>query len=80
MDDVEVNIRKLRYRLKRQGMLELDVWLSRLEPALKTGDPAVGRAVMRMMECEIPELVAMMHGERPVPGILHPWLEHKHRF
>jgi len=75
VDDVEVNIRKLRYRLKRQGMLELDVWLSRLEPALKAGGPTVAHAIMRMMECEIPELVAMMHGERSVPSELRSWLE-----
>lgn len=75
VDDIEVNIRKLRYRLKRQGMLELDVWLSRLEPALESGDPAVGGAIMQMMGCEIPELVAMMHGERSVPSVLITWLD-----
>jgi len=80
VDDVEVNIRKLRYRLKRQGMLELDVWLSRLEPALEDGNADVRGAIMRMMECEIPELVAMMHGERSVSSELRSWLEHKHRF
>jgi len=69
------DIRKIRYRLKRQGMLELDVWLSRLEPALKSGETGIEREIMQLIECEIPELTAMMHGERPVPRVLRSWLE-----
>jgi len=70
-----LNIRKLRYRLKRQGMLELDVWLSRLEPALEIGDAELNASLMRFMQCESVELLAMMQGNQPIPELLRPWLE-----
>jgi len=70
-----LEIRKVRYRLKRQGMLELDTWLARLEPALLVGEPAVVRAIIQMLECDVPELLAVMRGECSVPITLRPWLE-----
>lgn len=75
MDVVEVNVRKLRYRLKRQGMLELDTWLSRLEPALESHDVEVNAALAQLMQCEPVELLAMMQGNQPVPELLRPWLD-----
>jgi len=74
MDEMDVNIRKLRYRFKRQGMLELDTWLSRLEPALESGDVELNIVLMQFMQCEPVELLAMMQGNQPVPELLRPWL------
>lgn len=74
MDDVEANIRKLRYRLKRQGMLELDTWLSHLEPVLESHDGELGRALGQLLNHEPDELMAMMRGRRSVPETLRPWL------
>lgn len=68
-------VRKLRFRLKRQGMAELDLWLSALEPALERGDEAVRASVEMLLDCEPPMLLAMMHGEEAVPEPLRPWLE-----
>ncbi len=74
MDKIELNIRKLRYRLKRQGMLELDTWLSRLEPTLEKHDEELSFAMVKLMNCEPTELLAMMQGNQPVPELLRPWL------
>lgn len=74
MPDVE--LKRLRYRLRRQGMLELDAWLSRLEPELGRM-PVPARAALARLLTEIPsvELLAMMHGERPIPPELAAWLQ-----
>jgi len=77
MNDVEINIRKLRYRLKRQGMLELDTWLSRLEPALENHDKELSNALDQLLNCEPDELLAMMRGRCSVPEALRPWLARK---
>jgi len=69
-----LNTRKLRYRLKRQGMLELDTWLSRLEPALEIHDQELSTELMQFMRYEPVELLAMMQGNRPVPELLRSWL------
>jgi len=75
MGEIDVNIRRLRYRLKRQGMLELDAWLSRLAPALEKHDETLNAAMIKLMNCEPVELLAMMQGSQPVPEVLRPWLE-----
>ncbi len=67
-------IRSLQYRLQRQGMLELDVWLSPLISALEVDDPAVVAAVESLMQHEVPELLAMQTGTRAIPKELEHWL------
>ncbi|MDQ6967392.1 MAG: succinate dehydrogenase assembly factor 2, partial [Mariprofundaceae bacterium] len=64
----------LRYRLKRQGMLELDAWLSALDKALLSNEKAVIVAVNDLLSCEVPVLLAMMHGDLPVPDVLKGYL------
>jgi len=71
----EYEIRRLRYRLSRQGMLELDAWLEPLERALESGDSEIVLQVEEVVAADTPELIAMMHGELPVPEKLRPWLE-----
>jgi len=72
---LDIDVRRLRYRLKRQGMLELDTWLSRLDTAILLKDKDVVMAVNQLLTCEPPELQAMMHGDEPLPKILQPWLK-----
>ena len=72
-----LDLRRLRYRLKRLGMLELEAWLARLEPALGKGDEPVIQAALLLMDMETPQLLAMMHGESPLPEALRSWLEVK---
>ncbi len=69
-------IRRLRYRLRRQGMLELDAWLAELETA-DWSDPELVSGIERLLEREPPELIAMMRGDAPVPRPLRPWLRPK---
>jgi len=72
-----LDLRRLRYRLKRLGMLELEAWLARLEPALADGEQPVIQAALLLMDMETPQLLAMMHGESPLPEALRSWLEVK---
>jgi len=69
----EIDIRRLRYRLNRQGMLELDAWLS---PLLRIDFEADGvmDAMNQLLQCEPPELQAMMNGEKNVPECFKAWL------
>ena len=71
----ESEIRKLRYRLNRQGMLELDAWLAPLEKALEEGDGETIARVEAIVATDTPELLAMMHDEVEIPKELRPWLE-----
>ncbi len=66
--------RRLRYRLARQGMLELDAWLARLPSPETMGDDEL-RALEDLLALEPPELQAMMLGERPLPRALARWLD-----
>lgn len=70
----EQNLRKLQYRLKRQGMLELDVWLSGLNSALASGNQGVLQSVEQLLSLEVPTLLAMQSGREPIPKELQPWL------
>jgi len=72
---MEDEIRRLRYRLNRQGMLELDEWLAPLEEALLSGDGEIIAQVEAIIAADTPILLAMMHGEIPLPELLRPWLE-----
>jgi len=73
MQKSELAIRRMRYRLNRQGMLELDAWLSSLQDAdLK--EPGVSAAIDALLQYEAPELQAMMHGEKEIPACLRTWL------
>ena len=71
----ENDIRRLRYRLNRQGMLELDEWIAPLEKALAEGDGETVAQVGEIIATDTPLLLAMMHGETPLPDRLRPWLE-----
>jgi len=73
MQESELAIRRLRYRLNRQGMLELDAWLAGLMQA-DFQLAGVVDAIESLLCCEPPLLQAMMHGESPVPEVLKPWL------
>jgi len=73
MNDSEIHVRRLRYRLNRQGMLELDAWLASLLDA-DFSQPEVVKAIAILLQCEPPELQAMMLGEAAVPEILEKWL------
>ena len=72
---LEMKVRRLRYRINRQGMLELDAWL---EPLLNADmdDPEVVAAIELLLNCEPPDLQAMMLGELPVPAGLEVYLSH----
>ena len=69
----EVKIRMLRYRLNRQGMLELDAWLAPLIKA-ELDNAELLEALEALLEKEPPELEAMMRGESEIPLPLRPYL------
>ena len=75
-----VPLRRLCYRLRRQGMLELDAWLEPLARQLmQDSDPELAAAAGALLAMEPPELLALMHGERPLPASLAPWLGRNRR-
>jgi len=73
-DSQAVKLRKIRYRISRLGMLELEAWLEKLQPALLAGDAVVMDEVLQLLELDTAVLIAMMHGEQPVPAGLKAWL------
>lgn len=75
MNEAGAPLRQLCFRLRRQGMLELDAWLEPLARQLmRADDPELAAAAGRLLALEPPELLAMMHGEKPLPARLAPWL------
>ena len=68
-------VRRLSYRLQRQGMLELDHWLVPLNQALEEGDSEVVNAIEDLMACEVPQLLAMQAGTQVIPKELKPLLD-----
>ncbi len=70
----DVRVRALRYRLRSQGMVELDAWLSPLLQATKQRDEGVLQAVEYLLACEPPTLLAMQSGKLEIPHELVPWL------
>jgi len=73
MQKAELSLRRMRYRLNRQGMLELDAWLAGLLQADMQAE-GMAEAIETLLQCEPPELQAMMHGQTAVPVLLKPWL------
>lgn len=73
-NDTNAQLRQLCYRLRRQGMLELDAWLEPLVHELAQGDAVLLAAARELLPLEPPQLLAMMRGERPLPDALAPWL------
>jgi succinate dehydrogenase flavin-adding protein (antitoxin of CptAB toxin-antitoxin module) len=71
--ELDIKVRRLRYRLNRQGMLELDAWLAALLHA-DMDDPELVSAIEILLNCEPPELQAIMLGELPVPEGLEIFL------
>jgi len=69
------DIRMIRYRIGRLGMLELETWLAELLPALHAGNSELIAATCLLLERDTPELVAMMQGELALPEIFFPWLK-----
>jgi succinate dehydrogenase flavin-adding protein (antitoxin of CptAB toxin-antitoxin module) len=69
------DIRRLQYRLQRQGMLELDAWLAPLLAALETKNSDVLVAIKKILTYEVPDLLAMQTGSLPIPEVLEPWLK-----
>lgn len=67
-------MRRVRYRLRRQGMVELDAWLAPLERVVLEHPEQID-AIDRLLACEVPQLLAMMQGEAVLPSELSPWLE-----
>jgi len=74
MTELAIDVRRLRYRLKRQGMLELDAWLSGLDEALLSNDVNAISAMNDLLLCEVPVLLEMMHGDVPMPNVLRAYL------
>ncbi|MDX8390279.1 MAG: succinate dehydrogenase assembly factor 2 [Mariprofundaceae bacterium] len=73
----QLDVRRLRYRLQRQGMLELDAWLAPLANALNDADTSLLQEIQGLLSLEPPKLLAVMHGEEPLPSQLKIWLEVK---
>jgi succinate dehydrogenase flavin-adding protein (antitoxin of CptAB toxin-antitoxin module) len=72
---LDMKVRRLRYRLNRQGMLELDAWLAPLLNA-DMDDQELVSEIELLLSCEPPDLQAMMLGELPVPAGLGAFLSH----
>ncbi|MDQ7001151.1 MAG: hypothetical protein Q9N02_00495, partial [Ghiorsea sp.] len=64
-------IRRLQYRLRRQGMLELDAWLAPLAMAINTRKPDVLAATKEILTYEVPDLLAMQAGDLAKIGRAH---------
>lgn len=75
MTGADEKLRRLCYRMRRMGMLELDAWLAPLERPLREGEGEIIAQVEAIIAADTPELLAMMHGEQPIPEELRPWLE-----
>jgi len=73
--DKEQLMRQLQYRLRRQGMLELDAWLAPLFLAVDTGNTDVLAAIKKILMYEVPDLLAMQAGNLAIPEVLKPWLK-----
>lgn len=68
-------LRQLQYRLARQGMIELDYWLSPLIAALQENNTQVLQAAQLLLALEAPDLLDMQMGKLNIPKELQPWLK-----
>ncbi|OIQ01337.1 MAG: hypothetical protein AUK35_00180 [Zetaproteobacteria bacterium CG2_30_46_52] len=68
-------LRQVQYRLARQGMIELDFWLSPLILALKDNNADVLQAANLLLALEAPVLLDMQLGKIDIPKELQPWLK-----
>jgi len=68
-----VALRRARFRLQRQGMLELDRWLMPLSDALDD-HPDLLPSVESLLAQEPALLQQMMEGEAAIPEPLQRWL------
>jgi len=73
-EDFTIEFRQLQYRLKRQGMLELDAWLAPLQNALASQDKEILNSITNLLKQEVPDLLAMQTGQKEIPKELQPWL------
>ena len=73
MNNDSASLRRVRFRLQRQGMLELDRWLMPLTQALDH-DPRLLAEIEALLAHEPAVLQRMMAGEIPVPERLRSWL------
>jgi len=64
------SIRRLRYRLKRQGMLELDEWLGPVGLMLDEASPEMLAELALFLDREPAELLDVMHGRQSPPECL----------
>ncbi len=69
----QAELRCLQYRLRRMGMLELELWLQRLDAVLQA-QPELLPEVRVLLNRDIPELEAMMRGRKTCPVALRAWL------
>ncbi len=74
-EEKERLMRQLQYRLRRQGMLELDAWLAPLFLAIHTENAEVLVAIKEILMYEVPDLLAMQTGALAIPEVLKPWLK-----
>ncbi len=69
----QAELRCLQYRLRRMGMLELELWLQRLDEVLRA-QPELLPDVRVLLSRDVPELEAMMRGRKACPATLRAWL------
>jgi len=66
-------LRCVLYRLRRQGMLELEAWLQPLEPAMQD-HIEIHRDVEALLAMEPPDIEYIMHHPASIPMALRSFL------
>jgi len=75
--DQSVRLRSALYRLRRQGMLELEAWLQPLARAMLE-HVEIQSDVEALLALEVPELEYMMHHRAAIPVSLRVFLDCEH--
>jgi len=70
----EERIRRLRYRLGRIGLLEVELWLLPLLAAVETDRAELLDVCEQLLVEEGETLLAMQRGEIDLPSLLQPYL------